>query len=180
MRVDFLIGRTWKPYLQKLQLQYGRLLLGGNLLRGEELPPVSVPAQGDPAGSGGLQGKRLVFNVLSCQAGLSHVRAEGTCKTSGGFLPTQEKWGFAEVGKRCQAALGKGAVAEPQGTAMKGSLLMHWQALPSPLPSPGAVTGRLCPAPSWAQASQSTESTQHSEELLWAGGGCRLAEQRLL
>lgn len=44
MRVGFLIGRTWKPYSQKLQLQYERLLLlllllEGNLLPGEELPP---------------------------------------------------------------------------------------------------------------------------------------------
>lgn len=72
----------------------------GNVLYGEELPPMSLPAWGDPAGWDNLQRKKLVFNMLSSQAGLSHVRAEGTCRTSGGFLPTQEKWGFAEVGKR--------------------------------------------------------------------------------
>lgn len=61
------------------------------------------------------------------------MRAEGTHRTSGGFLPTQDKWSFAEVGEK--VVLGKRAVAGTRGTVMKGSLLMHWQALPSPLPS---------------------------------------------
>lgn len=84
---------------------------------------------GSPRKGAGLQQVVLSSRFESCES-------RRDFRTTGGFLPTQKKWGVAEVGKRCQVVLGKGAVVGTQGTAKKDSLLMHWLALPSPLLSP--------------------------------------------
>lgn len=133
----------------------------GRLLHGEELPPVSFYLHEGILQNEGASKERSLSSTCSLVKQVWVMwEQKGAVRSGGGFLLTEEKWGFAEVGKRWQVVLGKGAVAGRWGTAMKGSLLMHWQALPSPLPSPRGKTGRLCPAPSWAQAvralSQST------------------------